>query len=211
MVISGFLISCLLIGFIIVLLYIKQNSTIKSIREAEDIINHRPNRNSTSMSDYRELIDTQLNKIEVAHNRYMQDNNYSFLNDSNKIYTLLDSISNVYIPFQYCYLIKEELTSLVRDYGNYNFWEDKYGFKYFKRKSGSISKQIEKENIEKGILSIDVHSNKNRIIGLYFKDIDMSIKFDNDTKFIIINNITNYQFNHLFVKLLLNKVNFKYQ
>ena len=43
MVISGFLVSCLLIGFIIVLLYIKKDSTIKSIRESEEIIKHKDN------------------------------------------------------------------------------------------------------------------------------------------------------------------------
>lgn len=197
--------SCLLIiiGIVVILLALKKDSTIKSVRESEEIIKYKDTSNG--------LIDSHLNKIYLAHEKFMKDNNYEFCNDSSTIYRFLNSITTIYLPFEHSYIIQDELRYLIREYGDYSFWEDKEGFKYFKRKSGSISKKKEQENIEKGILSIDVHSNKNRIVGLHFKDIDMSISFDNDTKFIIINNITNYQFNHLFVKLLLNKVNFKYQ
>lgn len=203
MVISGFLVSCLLIGFIIVLLYIKKDSTIKSIRESEEIIKHKDNSNG--------LIDSHLDKIYTAHEKFMKDNNYEFYNDSSTIYRFLNSITTIYLPFEHSYIIQDELKYLVREYGDYSFWEDKEGFKYFKRKSGSIPKKKEQENIEKGILNIDVHDTTNRIIGLHFKDINISISFDNDTEFITITNINNYKYNYLLIRLLFNKVNFKYQ
>ena len=190
MVISGFLVSCLLIGFIIVLLYIKKDSTIKSIRESEEIIKHKDNSNG--------LIDSHLDKIYTAHEKFMKDNNYEFYNDSSTIYRFLNSITTIYLPFEHSYIIQDELKYLVREYGDYSFWEDKEGFKYFKRKSGSIPKK-------------NVHDTTNRIIGLHFKDINISISFDNDTEFITITNINNYKYNYLLIRLLFNKVNFKYQ
>ena len=128
---------------------------------------------------------------------------------SSCIYQILNNIGEIHISFKDSYIVREELVYIIRDYGYYNFWEDKEGFKYFKRKSGSVAKQKEQENIENGILSIDVHDYKNRIVGLHFKDINSSIKFDNERELIIITNINNLS-RSLLIKLIQLRIEFNY-
>ena len=129
---------------------------------------------------------------------------------SSYIYCLLDTIKTLHISFDNSYIFIDKLRYFIKRYGNYRLIQNKDNFMYFKRKSGTIYKQIEKDNIEKGILSIDVHNQENKIISMYFRDIDSSIKINNNDKIITITNVNNIN-KDILIELIANKVNFKYQ